>query len=47
MSLQQWHKNGWLRPYETSRKQIEFCNELRADVLDWLRKNHSNLAPKV
>lgn len=22
MSLQQWHKNGWLRPYETSRKQI-------------------------
>lgn len=149
MSLQQWHKNGWLRPYETSRKQIadlfdiverdladastarlnsdwqfgiaynaalklctillyaegyrpdrglahyrtlqalplilgdakkadadyldscrikrntveydmagrtspeeateliEFCNELRADVLDWLRKNHPNLAPKV
>ena len=149
MSLQQWHKNGWLRPYETSRQQIadlfdiverdladastarlssdwqfgiaynaalklctillyaegyrpdrglahyrtlqalplilgdakkadadyldscrikrntveydmagrtspeeateliEFCNELREDVLDWLRKNHSNLAPKV
>lgn len=22
MSLQQWHKNGWLRPYATSQKQI-------------------------
>jgi hypothetical protein len=22
MSLQQWHKNGWLRPHETNRQQI-------------------------
>lgn len=22
MSLQQWHKNGWLRPHQTNRKQI-------------------------
>ena len=22
MSLDQWHKNGWLRPHETNRKQI-------------------------
>lgn len=22
MSLQQWHKNGWLRKHETNRKQI-------------------------
>lgn len=28
MSLQQWHKNGWLRPYETSRKQISDLFEI-------------------
>ncbi|CAA6691199.1 MULTISPECIES: hypothetical protein [unclassified Lentimonas] len=22
MSLEQWHKNGWLRPHETNRQQI-------------------------
>ena len=22
MSLQNWHKNGWLRPYQTNRQQI-------------------------
>ncbi len=22
MSLQQWHKNGWLRPHQANRKQI-------------------------
>ena len=22
MSLQQWHKNGWLRPHQTNRQQI-------------------------
>ena len=32
MSLQQWHKNGWLRPYETSRKQI-------ADLFDIVERD--------
>lgn len=32
MSLQQWHKNQWLRPYETSRKQI-------ADLFDIVERD--------
>ena len=32
MSLQQWHKNGWLRPYETSRKQV-------ADLFDIVERD--------
>jgi len=28
MSLKDWHKNGWLRPYETSRKQISDLFEI-------------------
>ncbi len=32
---------------EEAKELIEFCNELREDVLEWLRKNHSNLALKA
>jgi hypothetical protein len=32
---------------EEAKELIDFCNELRKDVLDWLRKNHSNLIHKV
>ena len=32
---------------EEATELIEFCNELREDVLEWLRKNHSQLAPKA
>ena len=35
MSLQQWQKNGWLRPYETSRKQIsDLFNIVERDLAD-------------
>lgn len=32
---------------EEAAELIEFCNELRTDVLDWLCINHSNLTPKA
>jgi len=32
---------------EEAAELIEFCNELREDVLDWLRKNRPQLAPKA
>ena len=35
MSLQQWHKNGWLRPYETSVKQIsDLFDIVDRDLID-------------
>jgi len=55
MSLADWAKNDWLRRNETqydlagnvsedeAQELIDFCNELKIEVLAWLKKNHKGL----
>ena len=47
MTLQKWSEHGWLRIHVSSRQEvmelIEIVEELRVDVLDWLKKNHPEL----
>jgi hypothetical protein len=42
MSLENWAKNGWLRPHRTTASQID-APELHIKVLDWLHQDHPNL----
>jgi hypothetical protein len=42
MSLQQWHKNGWLRPHQTNQAQIA---DLLAIVTRDLDDSRRDLSP--
>ena len=58
MTLTEWQKNGWLRPHNSSRNEIEgLFSIVDRDLNDaiskdlscdwkWLAKHHRNLVPQ-
>ena len=44
MSLQDWHRFGWLKPHETSLQElVGFAKELREEVVGKLKAKYPNL----
>jgi hypothetical protein len=43
--LNDWQKNGWLQPHQTSREEVselaEAAQELYKDLHIWLAKNYT------
>lgn len=48
MSLQDWHKFGWLKPHKTEAQElVDFVRGLRAEVVGKLRNKYSDLGLQV